>query len=156
MQVRIKIKRDVWDEVIKAAREVKERGEKIRAFFLYSRRGNSLLLLVVRAKEVPIRVIKESSSSGMIFRWAYPKDKYREYYPRRGPDRYSGTLLIKSDLSMTLHYAYWMGVDFPGGSGGFNINLWINNEGHPIYRAFYVHRDKTNGEFIEVPIEIIY
>jgi len=110
MQVRIKIKRDVWDEVIKAAREVKERGEKIRAFFLYSKRGNPLL--VVRAKEVPVRVIKESSSSGMIFRWAYPKDKYREYYPRRGPDRYSGTLLIKSDLSMTLHYAYWMGLIF--------------------------------------------
>ena len=57
--VRIKIKRDVWDEVIKAAREVKERGEKIRAFFLYSKRGNPLL--VVRAKEVPVRVIKESS-----------------------------------------------------------------------------------------------
>ena len=47
-----------------------------------------------------------------------------------------------------------VGIDFPGGSGGFNINLWINDKGHPVYRAFYVNRDKTNREFIEVLIEI--
>ncbi len=151
--LRIRISREVWNEVISVAREAKERGEKIRAFFLYSKRGDPLL--VVRAKEVPVRIIKESSPSGMIFRWNYPRDRYREYYPKKGPDRYSGTLLVKPDLSMSLHYAYWMGVDFPGGSGGFNINLWLDDEGRPIYRAFYVHRDKTNGEFVEVPVEIV-
>lgn len=151
--IHIKIKQEVWDEVIKVARKTKNSGEKIRAFFLYSKRGNPLL--VVKAKEVPVRIIKETSPSGMIFRWNYPKEKYREYYPNSGSERYSGTLLIKPDLSMSLHYAYWMGVDFPGGSGGFNINLWLDDSDNPIYKAFYVNRDKTHGEFIEVPIVIV-
>lgn len=153
IELRIRIKKYVWDEIIKSAVEAKKEGEKIKAFFLYSKRGDPLY--VVRAVEVPVRIIKESSPSGVIFRWDYPKNKYRVYYPRGGPDRYAGTVLIKPDLSMTLHYAFWMGIDFPGGSGGFNINLWIDDTGLPIYRAFYVNRDKTHGEFVEVPVEIV-
>ena len=149
--MRIMIKQEIWDKAVSIANQAKKEGKKIKALFLYSKRGNPLL--VVRAREVPVRITKEVSPSGPIFRWDYPKDKYREYYPKGGPDRYSGTLLIKPDLSMTLHYAYFMGIDFPGGSGGFNINLWIDDEGYPIYRAFYINRDKTNGEFIEIPVE---
>lgn len=149
--MKIMIKREIWDLAVDTARQTKEKGERIRAFFLYSERGNPLK--VVRAKEVPVRIIKETSPSGPIFRWGYSKDEYRKYYPKGGSDRYSGTILIKQDLSMTLHYSYFMGIDFPGGSGGFNINLWIADDGRPVYRSFYVNRERTDGEFIEIPME---
>ena len=153
---KIRIPKHIWKELIESAREAKGSGIPLRAFFLFSRRGSPLE--VTRCKEVPVKIIKESSPSGPIFRWNI--ERYEEYYlPRKHPESYCGTVLIKKDLDMTLHYAYFMGIGFRHRKG-FNTNLWIGDDGKAIYKAFYVHSAKlettnqTHGEFVPIAVEV--
>lgn len=131
----------------------KSRPRDIKAYFMFSLRGQGWPIRVIDYKEVRVKIIKRSSPSGPIFRWDIPKNKRQEYYrPKNDPLRYSGTTLIQPNLDMTLHYAYFMGIDFTH-AGGFNINLWVNDKGDPIYKAYYVSAIRTNGEFIECKVK---
>jgi len=146
----IYVKDNIWNELIKIA---KSRPKDIKAYFMFSRRGQGWPIRVIDYKEVPVKIIKRSSPSGPIFRWDIPEDKKQEYYrPKSDPLRYSGTTLIQPNLEMTLHYAYFMGIDFKGW-GGFNINLWVDDNNNPIYKAYFVSQNRTHGEFIECKVE---
>jgi len=150
----ITISRKNWDEIRKATTETFRNKLPIRAFFLYARVGRPLK--VIDIKEVPIKLLKTKSNSGPIFRWNYPKEQYSLYYPKRGDIRYGGTALINEDLfkqplGLSLHYAYWMGVDF-GLSSGINVSLWCNDLGEVDHKACYVNAAKTNGEFVECSV----
>lgn len=146
----IYIKEGIWKSLVDVARL---RPKPLKAYFMFSPRGRGWPIKVVDYLEVPVIVIKEKSLSGPIFRWNIPKDKRSMYYrPRNDPLRYSGTTLIQPNLEMALHYAYFMGIDFRGW-GGFNINLWVDDKGNPVYKAYFVSQNRTNGEFIECSVE---
>lgn len=155
MSAEIAISKDHWDEIRKAAIEASKDNIVIKAFFLYVTRGKPLE--VVDAKQVPTKLIKANSNCGPIFRWDYPKEQRLVYYPpKNGIVRYGGTALInefllQQPLGLSLHYAYWMGVDF-GLSAGINISLWQNKLGQIDYKACYVNAAKTNGEFVECTV----
>lgn len=151
----ITISRTKWDEIKEATIEARKNNIPIKAFFLYARRGKPLT--VVDTKEVSIKLLKAESNSGPIFRWDYPKEQYSVYYPKKGIIRYGGTALInqallQQPLGLSLHYAYWMGVDF-GLSVGINISLWCDNLREISYKACYVNAAKTNGEFVECVVQ---
>jgi hypothetical protein len=151
----IKISRTYWDEIGKATIEARKNKIPIMAFFLYARRGNPLT--VIDIKEVPVKLLKAESNSGPIFRWGYAKGQHVAYYPKGGGTRYGGTALINQvlfehPLGLSLHYAYWMGVDFKL-SAGINISLWCNDVGEVKYKACYVNAAKTNGEFVECSVQ---
>ena len=144
-----------WDEIKKAAIEARKNNIPIKAFFLYVKRGKPLA--IIDTKEVPIKLLKAESNSGPIFRWDYPKKQYSDYYPKKGVIRYGGTALInqalfRQPLGLSLHYAYWMGVDF-GLSVGINISISCNDLGEVNYKACYVNAAKTNGEFVECDVQ---
>ena len=146
----IYVREEVWNRLVGVARN---RPSPLRAFFMFSPRSAGWPIRVVDCLEVPVKMIKESSPSGPIFRWDIPGSERLKYYrPKNDPLRYSGTVLIQPCLEMTLHYAYFMGIDFKGW-GGFNINLWVDDKGNPIYKAYFVSQNRTHGEFIECRVK---
>ena len=152
----ITIPQTKWNDIRKATIEARKNNTPIMAFFLYVRRGNPLA--VIDIKEVPVKLFKAKSNSGPIFRWDYPKAQYSDYYPRGGAIRYGGTALVNQVLfeqpvGLSLHHAYWIGVDF-GLIAGMNISLWCNDLGEVRYKGCYVNAAKTNGEFVECSVQI--
>jgi len=144
------IPRHVWETVVKAAREAKERGIPVRAFFLFCRRGKPFH--VMSCKEVPVRVHKLNP---LIFTWDLSRANKREYYPSRDtPYSYRGVIVIRKDLQLTLHDAYWAAIDAPG-SIYIHVRLWIDENGNPCYEAHWIDRVKTHGEFTPIKIRII-
>lgn len=154
LKPKIVITKEKWEQILEKAREAKKSGIKLRAFFMFS--DHSHPLDIKDFLEVPVKIIKENSPSGPIFRWDIPSEEYRRYYPHKGP-HYHGTILIQEKLDMTLHYAYFMGVDFKH-FPAFNINLWIGDDGKEKYKAYFVfdsklkNNNQTHGEFIEADI----
>lgn len=152
----ISIPTEMYDRLVRVAKKEKSDPTNpqypIRAFFMFTERGKGSPIEVKEMGEVPVDVIKSSSESGPIFRWDIA-DKDREtYYPPETEDlRYSGTTLIQPNLELTHHYAYYMAIDF-GHWGGFNINLWVEND-EPVYNAFFVSGSRTDGEFFDCEIE---
>lgn len=163
---KIIIRKDVWNKVIQEAKKVKENGIKLKAFFLFSKRETPFV--IEDAREMKVLIKEEKSDSGIIFRWAYKNVEKEIFYPNKGLLRYHGSLLIQENLEMTNHYAFWMAVDFkrPRQKGerlhieGFNINLWLDENQNPIWKAYYVlatgatNVQQTHGKFIEADVVI--
>jgi len=132
------IHRKDWEKICKAA-EIKDR--KIKAFALYCKRGKGTPYIVSECR--PIKVIEDKPG---IFHYV------GMVYPDKGSkERFAGTIVIRPDLDITPHYAYWMGV----GDYDFTINLRMGKDGKPEYKAYWVHRQKTHGEFIEIDVHIL-
>jgi len=115
--------------------------DKVKAFALYCRRGKGMPYVV--QDYAPIEVVEVKPGVFYYVGLVYPD--------KGSSDRFAGTLVVRRDLEITPHYAYWMGV----GDYDFTINLWIGEDGKPKWKAFWVHRQKTHGEFIEIDVEVL-
>lgn len=155
----MKMHRSVWDVLTRSAQDVKTGRQKIKAFLLF-RPKRAEWNLITQISEIPVKLVKENSSSGPIFRWQTSGSKTK-YYPARSQNLTNrGTAIIQPNLEMTLHYAFWMGEEYGiSGSGGFHINMWWDDlTASPIYKAYYVNakgEPRTDGEFVECKLEII-
>jgi hypothetical protein len=149
----------VWSRLERATLETVRMGDPLRVFFLFSKIGESRW--AIDAKEVPVRLVKANSESGPVFRWKIPKERHAEFYPDKATGiRYSGTAVISKDLyeaplGITLHYAYWLGVDFKL-SSCFNISLWVpRSDSRIAYKAPYLSARQTNGEFVKCEVRVV-
>lgn len=135
---KILIPNTIWSALVSEAK-VTPKGE-IRAFALLSpRRKPHGDYQVVDYRERKVEVITLEPEP--IFRYR------NRIYPKRGPS-YRGSLIIQDNLSMTLHYAWWMARE----KIDYNINFKIDESGEPIWKAYWVSENITHGE--PVPIEV--
>jgi hypothetical protein len=134
----IHIHKKDWRTMCKAA----ERNcDRIKAFALYCKRGKGTPFLVCDFK--PIEVVEVKPGVFYYVGMIYP-DKSSD-------ERFAGTLVIRRNLEIDPHYAYWMGV----GDYDFTINLRLDGNGEPEWKAYWVHRQRTRGEFIEIHVNIL-
>jgi len=132
------IHRKDWQKICKAAERA---GGRIKAFALYCKRGKGAPYVVSEYRPLEVVEVKPDVFYyvGMV-------------YPDKGSnERFAGTIVIRPDLDITPHYAYWMGV----GDYDFTINLRMGEHGEPEYKAYWVNRQKTHGEFIEIDVHIL-
>ncbi len=132
----------------------------MRAFMLFRPARAKPFNVMTQLIEIPVRLVKPDSPSGLIFRWDYGSDDRRQYYPEEGGKFTNrGTAIIQSKLEMTLHYAFWMGSEYGiSGAGGFHLNLWMDENEREVYKAYYVNargEPCTDGEFWEIPVEVV-
>jgi hypothetical protein len=115
-------------------------GDEVKAFALYCKRGNGMPYIVHDCK--PIHVVEHKAGVFYYVGMVYPD--------KSSSDRFAGTLVVRKDLAITPHYAYWMGV----GDYDFTIFLRVGDD-KPEWKAYWVHRQKTHGEFIEIEVEVL-
>lgn len=132
------IHRKDWQRICKAAEGA---GGRIRAFSLYCKRGQGLPYVVSECR--PLEVVEVKPDIFYYVNMFYPD--------RESGERFVGTVVIRPDLELTLHYAYWMGA----GDYDFTINLRIREDGEPEYKAYWVNKRKTHGEFIEIDVHVL-